>query len=88
MQAIKTVGTVKQYGDVVAVDSVSLEIDQGELFALLGVNGAGKTTMVKMLSCLTKPTRGDALVGGYLLYHQKNTDRINKILERKTGGKC
>ena len=71
MQAIKTMGTVKQYGDVVAVDSVSLEIDQGELFALLGVNGAGKTTMVKMLSCLTKSTRGDALVGGYLLYHQK-----------------
>ena len=35
-------GTVKQYGDVVAVDSVILEIDQGELFALLGVNGAGK----------------------------------------------
>ncbi|MBR5805683.1 MAG: ATP-binding cassette domain-containing protein [Oscillospiraceae bacterium] len=69
MQAIKTMGTVKQYGD--AVDSVSLEIDQGELFALLGVNGAGKTTMVKILSCLTKPTLGDALVGGYLLYHQK-----------------
>lgn len=65
MQAIKTTGLVKRYGNVTAVDGLDLEIQRGELFSLLGVNGAGKTTVIKMLSCLTSPTRGDALVGGY-----------------------
>ena len=65
MQAIKTTGLVKRYGNVTAVDDLDLEIQRGELFSLLGVNGAGKTTVIKMLSCLTSPTRGDALVGGY-----------------------
>ena len=65
MQAIKAMGLVKRYQNITAVDDLNLEIQQGELFALLGVNGAGKTTAIKMLSCLTKPTTGDALVGGY-----------------------
>ena len=64
MAAIKTVGLTKKYKDVTAVDSLDLEIEEGELFALLGVNGAGKTTTVKMLSCLTKPTSGEAAVCG------------------------
>ena len=65
MQAIKTTALTKQYKDLTAVDKLNLEIAQGELFSLLGVNGAGKTTTIKMLSGLTKPTSGDALVGGY-----------------------
>ena len=65
MQAIKTMELVKRYRDVTAVDRLHLDIRQGELFSLLGVNGAGKTTAIKMLSCLTRPTAGDALVGGY-----------------------
>lgn len=65
MQAIQTVNLVKRYRDLTAVDALNLEIRSGELFCLLGVNGAGKTTVIKMLSCLTKPTAGDALVGGY-----------------------
>ena len=65
MQAIKTAQLVKQYKNLTAVNNLDLEIRQGELFSLLGVNGAGKTTAIKMLSCLTKPTSGDALVGGY-----------------------
>lgn len=65
MQAIKTVNLVKRYQDLTAVDHVCLEIKQGELFSLLGLNGAGKTTMIKMLSCLTKPTEGEAFVGGH-----------------------
>lgn len=65
MQAIKTMGLVKQYGKLRAVDDISLEIQKGELFSLLGVNGAGKTTTIKMLTCLARPTAGDALVGGY-----------------------
>lgn len=64
MHAIKTQELVKQYKTITAVDGLNLEICQGELFSLLGVNGAGKTTAIKMLSCLTRPTAGDAAVGG------------------------
>ena len=65
MHAIKTVGLIKRYRNITAVDNLNLEIRQGELFSLLGVNGAGKTTTIKMLSCLTMPTAGDAVIGGY-----------------------
>ena len=65
MEAIKATNLVKRYKDLTAVNGLDLEIRQGELFALLGVNGAGKTTAIKMLTCLTRPTEGDALVGGY-----------------------
>ena len=65
MQAIQTRSLVKRYKDLTAVDGLDLEIHRGELFSLLGVNGAGKTTTIKMLTGLTKPTSGDAFVGGY-----------------------
>ena len=70
MDAIKTTDLVKQYKNLTAVDKLSLDIQQGELFSLLGVNGAGKTTTIKMLSCLTKPTAGDATVGGYSIIEE------------------
>ena len=65
MEAIRATNLVKRYRGLTAVKGLNLEINQGELFSLLGVNGAGKTTAIKMLTCLTKPTEGDALVGGY-----------------------
>jgi len=65
MQAIKTKDLTKNFGDLVAVDRVSLEINQGELFGLLGPNGAGKTTLAKMFSTLLRPTSGYAEVWGY-----------------------
>ena len=64
MNAIQIEGLTKRYRDVLAVDSLSLDIREGELFSLLGVNGAGKTTTIKMLSCLTEPTDGDAYLLG------------------------
>ena len=64
MDAIKIEGLTKRYGDLVAVDGLTLDIGEGELFSLLGVNGAGKTTTIKMLSCLTKADGGDAYVLG------------------------
>ena len=64
MTANKIEALSKKYRDVLAVDALSLEINEGELFSLLGVNGAGKTTMVKMLSCLTRSTSGDATLLG------------------------
>lgn len=70
MQEIRTTQLVKQYKNLTAVDKLGLEIQQGELFSLLGVNGAGKTTVIKMLSCLTKPTSGDAIVGGYSITNE------------------
>ena len=52
----------KKYGNVAAVNNLNLTVEQGELFALLGANGAGKSTTIKMLSCLIKPTSGDAFL--------------------------
>lgn len=54
----------KRYGDVIAVDNVSLAVEKGALFGLLGPNGSGKTTMIKMLTGQTRPTRGSATVLG------------------------
>ena len=78
MPAIKTMELVKRYKNLTAVDKLHLEIQQGELFSLLGVNGAGKTTAIKMLSCLTKPTEGDALVGGYSI--TKEPERVKRLI--------
>ena len=78
MHAIKTIDLVKRYKDLTAVDKLNLEIQQGELFSLLGVNGAGKTTVIKMLSCLTRPTAGDALVGGHSV--KKEPEQVKRII--------
>ena len=78
MKAIKILGLTKRYRELTAVDSLQLEIKQGELFALLGVNGAGKTTAIKMLSCLTAPTAGDALVGGYSVV--KDPKQVKRLI--------
>ena len=64
MRAIKTVHLTKKYKDITAVDGLDLTVDQGEFFALLGVNGTGKTTTIKMLTCLTMPDSGNAFVNG------------------------
>ena len=72
MYAIKTSELGKRYGDVVAVDGLNLEVREGEIFALLGVNGAGKTTAIKMLSCLSEPTSGTATVGGHSITKEKS----------------
>ena len=70
MNAIEAKGLVKRYKNITAVDGLDLEIRRGELYALLGVNGAGKTTAIKILSCLTKPSHGDARVGGYSILEE------------------
>ena len=64
MNAIVTEKLTKRYKDVTAVDGLSLSVKKGELFALLGINGAGKTTAVKMLCGITEPTGGNAWLSG------------------------
>ena len=68
MKAIEVEGLRKQFDPPkgpVAVDDVSFFIEDGEIFSLLGPNGAGKTTTISMLSCLLKPSSGDARVAGF-----------------------
>src|SRR5712691_6825059 len=55
---------VKRYGEVSAVDDISLDVQAGEIFAFLGPNGAGKTTTIKMLTTLLTPTSGTVEIDG------------------------
>ncbi len=78
MNAIEIKSLTKRYKDVTAVDSLDLNVRQGELLSLLGINGAGKTTTIKMLSCLTSPTHGDALLMGKSII--KNTSEVKGLI--------
>lgn len=71
MTAIRTEKLRKEYKDVVAVEGLDLQIEEGELFSLLGVNGAGKTTTIKMLTTLTTPTSGDAYIFEHSIKDEK-----------------
>lgn len=62
MYAIRAEKLTKMYKDKIAVNSLDLTVNKGELYALLGVNGAGKSTTIKMLSTLIPPTKGDAFL--------------------------
>ena len=61
---IEVLGLTKSYGNLVAVDHISFEVEQGEVFGFLGPNGAGKTTTAKMLTGQTRPTSGTLTVAG------------------------
>lgn len=62
--AIRTEGLTKHFGDVVALDGLTLDVQQGEIFGFLGPNGAGKSTTVRLLLHLIRPTAGEAWVMG------------------------
>ena len=79
MVAIKINSLTKEYKDIIAVNNLNLEINDGELFSLLGVNGAGKTTTIKMLATLTKPTSGDASIYGFDI--NKDQDKIKELID-------
>jgi len=62
---IKLINLTKVYGKLVAVNSINLDVAQGEIFGFLGPNGAGKTTTIRMMTGLLQPTTGSALIGGF-----------------------
>lgn len=64
MAAIELSGVTKRYGELAAVNAVSLTVEAGEIYALLGLNGAGKTTMIRMLLGMIRPTAGTVRVLG------------------------
>jgi ABC-2 type transport system ATP-binding protein len=63
--AVEATALTRRFGKLTAVDHIDLRIAYGEIFGLLGANGAGKTTMIKMLTTLLAPTSGNAQVGGF-----------------------
>jgi len=75
MSAIKVENLTKEFDRFKAVDSLTFEVENGELFGLLGPNGAGKTTTINMLSTLLKPTSGYAEVAGYNITTHKDDVR-------------
>lgn len=66
----------KHFGEFIAVNEISFEVDKGEIFGFLGANGAGKTTAMRMLCGLSQPTSGAATVAGYDVY--KQSEQIKK----------
>src|SRR6188508_2507332 len=62
--AIAVRSLTRRFGDFVAVNDVSFEVGEGEVFGFLGANGAGKSTTIRMLCGLLRPTSGTAIVGG------------------------
>src|SRR6478736_7454083 len=67
----------KQFGDFKAVDQITLDVNQGEIFGFLGANGAGKTTAMRILCGLSYPTSGEATVAGFNVYNQQEKIKAN-----------
>jgi len=76
MKAISVQNLTKRFGSFTAVDRISFDVEQGEIFGFLGANGAGKTTAMRMLCGLSMPTSGEATVAGFDLY--KDAERIKR----------
>ncbi|MEM0160070.1 MAG: ABC transporter ATP-binding protein [Candidatus Micrarchaeaceae archaeon] len=70
----------KKFGEVTAVDSVTLSVNEGEVFAFLGPNGAGKTTFVRMMSCLISKTSGYGRVGNFEIGNRSDQEKIRRMI--------
>jgi len=68
--AIQAENLTKKFGSFTAVDAISFEVKRGEIFGFLGANGAGKTTAMRMLNGLSRPSSGQATVAGYDVYRE------------------
>lgn len=74
---IQTDGLTKRFGNFVAVNHISFEVRKGEIFGFLGANGAGKTTAMRMLCGLSKPTSGKGVVAGFDIARQAEKVKKN-----------
>jgi ABC-2 type transport system ATP-binding protein len=75
---IKTEKLTKKFGDFTAVSEITFEVFKGEIFGFLGANGAGKTTAMKMLIGISKPSSGKANIAGFDVY--KQTEKIKRSI--------
>ncbi|MEP6613673.1 MAG: ABC transporter ATP-binding protein [Mucilaginibacter sp.] len=73
---IKTDKLTKRFGDFIATDQITFEVEEGEIFGFLGANGAGKTTAMRMLCGLSIPSSGSATIAGFDVY--KQTEQIKR----------
>jgi ABC-2 type transport system ATP-binding protein len=75
---VRTTKLTRRFGDLVAVDAMSIELEAGQIFGLLGSNGAGKTTALKMLTTLLPPTGGTATVAGFDI--QREASKVRRAI--------
>lgn len=82
--SIVTNNLTKKFGDFTAVDAITFEVRQGEIFGFLGANGAGKSTAMRMLCGLLEPTSGEAWVAGYDIFrHAENIKKRIGYMSQK-----
>lgn len=77
---IETENLTRKFDNVIAVDSVTLRVDEGEVFGFLGPNGAGKTTTVRMLACLVAKSSGSATIGDYEIASKADQPKIRRMI--------
>jgi ABC-2 type transport system ATP-binding protein len=75
--AVQTESLTRRFGSFIAVKNASISVKEGEIFGFLGANGAGKTTMIRMLCGLLKPSSGTATVSGFDIYKQSELIKQN-----------
>src|ERR1700693_332384 len=75
---IETENLTRKFGNVVAVDHLTLKVNDGEIFGFLGPNGAGKTTTVRMLVCLISQTSGSTKIGGFEISNDADKMQIRR----------
>jgi ABC-2 type transport system ATP-binding protein len=77
---VDTENLTRKFGNLTAVDNLTLHVNDGEVFGFLGPNGAGKTTTIRMLCCLISKTSGSARIGGYEIGNKEGSLKIRKII--------
>lgn len=80
MSMIEVTNLTKRFDDIIAVDNLSFNVNEGEIFGFLGPNGAGKTTTVRMLCGLISKTSGEAKIAGYEIGYDAHSLKIRKII--------
>lgn len=76
-KVIQVKGLTKMFGDFIAVNAITFEVEKGEIFGFLGANGAGKTTAIKMLIGISTPTSGEAKVAGFNVFSEAEQIKKN-----------